>query len=78
MSAAAKPEPHRLAARCPECSTPPALRLYPALVKLAQLLPPDEPIATVQCQECMRERRRRVIYDVPAKAIAAQTPTGGG
>lgn len=48
---------YRLAARCPVCRAAPAQRVSQRSVEEKRSWDPDEVVETVQCQQCMRERR---------------------
>lgn len=58
----------RLDVRCPECGAPPAVRVHPDEVKAKLSDDPDRVVFDVQCQQCMRERKR-VVYEVTVGAI---------
>jgi hypothetical protein len=57
----------RLAARCPVCGAAPAVRTTSRTVAMYRDHDPGEVVQTVQCQQCLRERRL-VHYEITAEA----------
>lgn len=58
----------RLAACCPICGAPPAIRVHPREVLEKLERPADEVVLTVQCVPCAR-RKRIVFYPITVDAF---------
>lgn len=50
------------------------MRVSPAIVALARQADPEEPLVSVQCQACIRQRRV-VVYWLRARDIVAALDT---
>lgn len=68
MAAPARSRLKRLAVSCPNCGSPPGVKVSELEVKLKRKLPPHWLVMTLQCIPCSSRRGMVVIYEVTAKA----------